>query len=618
MSRSQRSKIPEPLTAGDRLLDRYVIHERLTSGGHSVVYVGEDERLHRQVCIKVFHRVRSADGPYKTAYEHFVQEAFALSKLTHPNTLRIYDFGHLSGDDGEDGTTGPPFQVSEFMTHGTLWSQVKHNGPLPADEAIPIIEALSGALAEAHHAGLIHRDIKPHNILFTAAGTRLVAKLADFGIAKALPSEGEQLRNRADDTSVVVGRPFLMYSPWWAAPEQLAGMTVEQPADIYALALCIVYMFTGKVVFRENDAITAYEQRKDSGRYLDLACEGADIPLLARVQLQQACEFHPQDRPDDAEEFAAAIIEALRAPSSGESSHASARSLQPTAPIAGPEPQPEATSSPAMAVAPAGTSGAYPVPESDSSGAHPAPGQPNQQSNPQLSVAEPQSGSHPHHSVPQALPQQPSSQQRYGQPTTGASGPLPAQTGSGPNSHQSSQSGPHLQPLPGSTSDHEHLATPPRRLRLAEPPQIIAERHIGFRPAESGEAVLECLGGTIRVRVAFVPGANGFCLHVRGLNCFIAQGRGRPSSAALFQEDGMCHFVMPSRQPLGGAMISLGKAAAGHRVFSLDAQPVAISLDECPQVAALDFGPRHECLFVYRPAVQQAPTPPSRPRFRSR
>src|SRR5262245_38322259 len=108
----------EPLLVGDRLLDRYVVAERLESGGTSVVYRAVDERLSRPVCIKVFHTIRHKEGIYRTSYEHFIQEAFALSKLTHPNTLRIYDFGHLPG--GAFELEGAPFQVSEFMSGGTL------------------------------------------------------------------------------------------------------------------------------------------------------------------------------------------------------------------------------------------------------------------------------------------------------------------------------------------------------------------------------------------------------------------------------------------------------------------------------------------------------------------
>ncbi|MEM9490552.1 MAG: protein kinase, partial [Myxococcota bacterium] len=137
-------------------MDRYYVVERIASGGHSIVYRGEDERLSRPVCIKVFHRLKSKDGIYQTAYEHFVQEAFALSKLTHPNTLRIYDFGYLPGTG--DTARGAPYQVSEFMNHGTLSSMVKQHGPTATTDAVQVVSAIGGALSEAHECGIIHRD----------------------------------------------------------------------------------------------------------------------------------------------------------------------------------------------------------------------------------------------------------------------------------------------------------------------------------------------------------------------------------------------------------------------------------------------------------------------------
>src|SRR6267154_2385192 len=101
---------------GDMVLDRYRVVEQIASGGHSVVFRGTDERLSRPVCIKVFSGLGGKSGVGRTSYEHFVQEAFALSRLTHPNTLRIYDFGHLGSKDAE----GMPIQVCEYMNGGTL------------------------------------------------------------------------------------------------------------------------------------------------------------------------------------------------------------------------------------------------------------------------------------------------------------------------------------------------------------------------------------------------------------------------------------------------------------------------------------------------------------------
>lgn len=551
MTRSKQAQIPDPLEVGTRLMDRYSIIERISSGGHSVVYRGEDERLHRAVCIKVFHRVRSGDGPYQTAYEHFVQEAFALSKLTHPNTLRIYDFGHLPNHDGE---MGAPFQVSEFMTHGTLWSHVRQNGPVPADEAAPIILALGGALGEAHQAGIIHRDIKPHNILFTAAGRSLVVKLADFGIAKALPTEAADLRHRADDTSVVVGRPFLMYSPWWAAPEQLAGMPVGPEADVFALALSVIYMLTANVVFRENDPIKSYEQRKSGPALAETSCADANLPARVVALLAQACAFDTHERPGDAESFASELADGLR------------RSTRATSPMAVPPVHDPSSIPPPLPPAP--------TPPGHVLMDRPLPVIPDATP---MHAPPPPAPAHAHTHVPTPRPLE---------------APLP-----------DDRPPPHLQPIPGAgVPANEGLrALPgPRRLRLADDGQVLADRRVSFVPAPNGEATVTCLGGSTRLRIGFVPANEGFFIHIRGLTCFVARDRGRPTSAAQFDQDGSCHLVLPNRMQIGVAEVSLGQPAAGHRIFTLGEQPIAVSLDECPQVAVLDFGPGGDYLLVYR------------------
>jgi serine/threonine protein kinase len=159
---------------GQRIMDRYRISERVARGGMSVVYRGEDERLRRPVCVKVFCGLDPSRPGYRTVHEHFVQEAFALSTLRHPNTIRIYDFGYLEDE------LATPFFVVEYADGGTLKEFVRKHGPLSAHETFEILEPIAEALREAHAAGIIHRDIKPSNILFTRAGPSLVVKLADF------------------------------------------------------------------------------------------------------------------------------------------------------------------------------------------------------------------------------------------------------------------------------------------------------------------------------------------------------------------------------------------------------------------------------------------------------
>ena len=181
---------------GDLVLDRYRVVEQIASGGHSVVFRGTDERLSRPVCIKVFSGLGGKSGVGRTSYEHFVQEAFALSRLTHPNTLRIYDFGHLGSATTEPD--GMPLQVCEFMNGGTLSQVIREQGKQSLEETSRVVGAMCAALGEAHALGIVHRDIKPQNILFGAVGTNKLPKLADFGIAKwSADSEQHEQPKRA-------------------------------------------------------------------------------------------------------------------------------------------------------------------------------------------------------------------------------------------------------------------------------------------------------------------------------------------------------------------------------------------------------------------------------------
>lgn len=209
---------PPEIKLGDMVLERYRVVEQIASGGHSVVFRGTDERLSRPVCIKVFSGLGGQSGVGRTSYEHFVQEAFALSRLTHPNTLRIYDFGHL----GPKDSGGMPLQVCEYMNGGTLSQVIREQGKQSVVDTLPVIHAMCAALSEAHGLGIVHRDIKPQNILFGTVGNKRLPKLADFGIAKwSVDADENKDKQRAEDTAIVAGQKLAMYSPSWAAPEQL-------------------------------------------------------------------------------------------------------------------------------------------------------------------------------------------------------------------------------------------------------------------------------------------------------------------------------------------------------------------------------------------------------------
>ncbi len=319
------------LAPGTRLLDRYTIVETAGSGGMATIYRAEDERLDRVVCVKLLRLVlegsgvpgvdrpaQSADAPssghgvYEATYAHFLKEALALSKLQHPNTLRIYDFGYT--DDGR------PFQIAEFLEGGNLEAFVRARGALSAEQVVTILESLCGAASEAHQHGIVHRDIKPSNILFarvagdteeTIIGQSLVPKLADFGIASSRLRRASLVDEAESEDRVVSG--VALFSPRWAAPEQLSGAAEGPTTDVYALALLTAYMLSGRAPFADKDAKMYFDERIKGDDFA--ASRLASLALDARVRevLLRAMAANPAERIASPGEFFAEIRGALLA-----------------------------------------------------------------------------------------------------------------------------------------------------------------------------------------------------------------------------------------------------------------------------------------------------------------
>jgi serine/threonine-protein kinase len=283
-------------------MDRYRISERVARGGMSVVYRGEDERLRRPVCVKVFCGLDPSRPGYRTVHEHFVQEAFALSTLRHPNTIRIYDFGYLEDE------LATPFFVVEYADGGTLKEFVRKHGPLSPHETFEILEPIAEALREAHAAGIIHRDIKPSNILFTRAGPSLVVKLADFSIAKAIE---DAIPNRADDTNINASDKVGLYSLGWAAPEQLRSERVGPSADVFALGLTTAYMLTCKMVYPGDDVLQLFELRRLGDAYLRRTIGEQGIDDQLQRAIVHACRENADERFQTIEEYLEALRESV-------------------------------------------------------------------------------------------------------------------------------------------------------------------------------------------------------------------------------------------------------------------------------------------------------------------
>ncbi len=304
------------LPEGLNLLDRYTIIDHIGGGGMATIYRAHDSRLDRIVCVKLLRNVIEGSGSggviYQATYTHFLQEARSLSKLAHPNTLRIYDFGFLQLEADTEGNVAPrPFQISEFLDGGNLETYVRARGSLKPVEILAILDRVAGAVGEAHAQGILHRDIKPSNILFSRVGDVLMPKLADFGIARAIrrrPREGE-----LEDTLTVL-RAVPLFSPRWAAPEQLRSDEEGPYTDVYALGLVVAFMLHGRALFEVPDVTATFPERVSGDAFVRTRMAMQPLaPEVARV-LMDALRADPRTRTRSPFEFYEALSNAFGTP----------------------------------------------------------------------------------------------------------------------------------------------------------------------------------------------------------------------------------------------------------------------------------------------------------------
>jgi serine/threonine-protein kinase len=313
MSSRDAPELPEGLN----LLDRYTIIDHVGGGGMATIYRAHDSRLDRIVCVKLLRNVIEGSGSggvvYQATYTHFLQEARSLSKLAHPNTLRIYDFGFLQLDADTEGNVAPrPFQISEFLDGGNLETYVRARGSLKPVEILAILDRVGGAVGEAHALGILHRDIKPSNILFSRVGDVLMPKLADFGIARAIrrrPRQGE-----AEDTLSVVLQAVPLFSPRWAAPEQLRNDEEGPYTDVYALGLIVAFMLHGCGLFEVPDVTSTFTERVSGDTFVRGRMALHPLaPEVSRV-LTDALRTDPRARTQSPFEFYEALSRAFGTP----------------------------------------------------------------------------------------------------------------------------------------------------------------------------------------------------------------------------------------------------------------------------------------------------------------
>jgi len=211
-------------------LGRYNILEQLGEGGMATVYKAFDTRLETDVAVKVIRTDNLAPNVLARTRKRFEREAKALAKLTHPNIVKVIDYGEQDGR---------PYLVMEYLPGGTL-KQAMGGKVIPWQEAVSLLCPIAQALEDAHKRGIVHRDVKPSNILITESGQPM---LSDFGIAKILEAEETQ---ELTATGAGVGTPEYM------APEQGLGQKADHHADIYALGIVLYEMVTGRKPFQAD------------------------------------------------------------------------------------------------------------------------------------------------------------------------------------------------------------------------------------------------------------------------------------------------------------------------------------------------------------------------------
>lgn len=258
------------------LNDRYELERRIGEGGMARVYLGRDLRLNRRVAIKVLHTQFASDPSFLSRFNH---EAQAAANLRHPNIIDIYDFGH-------DGDI--PYIVMEYVEGQDLKALLRLHGPLPIDRAVDMAEDVADALDAAHRAGLVHRDIKPQNII---VGSNDMVKITDFGIAKSA------LSTSATETGVIFGTADYL------SPEQARGLPATPASDIYALGVTLYEMLTGRLPFSGENSVAVAMQHVGTAPTPPSRYNSRIPPQLENLVLS-AMEKDPARRPASARAFA--------------------------------------------------------------------------------------------------------------------------------------------------------------------------------------------------------------------------------------------------------------------------------------------------------------------------
>ncbi|MCR2762732.1 Stk1 family PASTA domain-containing Ser/Thr kinase [Microbacterium sp. zg.B48] len=278
------------MTAEPRVLSgRYRVDELIGRGGMATVYRGYDLTLGRQVAIKLLNRDLANDNAFRT---RFRLEAQAASRMAHPTIVRVFDAGEDT-EMGPDGTVRPvPYIVMELV-HGALLKDIISAGPVPVPDAVRYVDGILEALEYSHRAGVVHRDIKPGNVMVTDAGQ---VKVMDFGIARAV----------SDSSSTVAETTAILGTAAYFSPEQAKGEPVDARADVYSAGVVLYELVTGRPPFRgESPVAVAYQHVSEAP--LPPSEVNESVPRTLDAVILRALAKDPFQRYQDAAAFREAL-----------------------------------------------------------------------------------------------------------------------------------------------------------------------------------------------------------------------------------------------------------------------------------------------------------------------
>lgn len=270
-----------------RRLGQYRLKKKLGEGGMGEVYLAEHQLLHRPCAIKVIRQDRLEDP---AAFQRFEREVMATARLTHGNIVRVFDFGRT-----RDGTV---FCAMEYLPGMDLDRLVERYGPVVPERAIYILRQVCSALREAHSVGLIHRDIKPTNIILCERGLLYdVVKLVDFGLVH----ETAPNVSRLTEERMAVGTPHYM------SPEQISGKELGGPSDIYSVGAVAYFLMTGRPPFEGDDYRRLFAAHlTEPVPPLRQRCPG--VPADLEKVILRCLEKKPADRFPDARSLEQALM----------------------------------------------------------------------------------------------------------------------------------------------------------------------------------------------------------------------------------------------------------------------------------------------------------------------